>query len=62
MKKLKTLLRKILQSFYIKHSTIDTILILIIGITLGCLYDGQGEDGTHYFHIFGHTLYLGFIL
>lgn len=62
MNKIKKSVKNFLTWFYVKHSTIYTILILLLGIILGCLYDGQGEDGTHYFHIFGHTIYIGFIL
>jgi hypothetical protein len=59
--KMKKLKRKI-NLFFRKHYKIYTILILALGIALGCTYDGRGEDNTHYFNIMGHTFYFGFIL
>lgn len=58
MRKLK---RKI-NLFFRKHYKIYTLLILALGIALGCTYEGRGEDNTHYFNIMGHTVYLGLIL
>ena len=57
MRKLK---RKI-NLFFRKHYKIYTILILAVGIALGCTYEGV-DEGTHYFNILGHTFYLGFVL
>lgn len=59
---IKKAIKKIAWRFYAYHHILYTILILCIGVAIGCMYDGQGEDGTHYFHIFGHTIYIGFIL
>lgn len=60
--KFKKYMKKLSSWFYLKHSKMYTILILILGIVLGCMYEGKAEDNTHYFNIFGHTLYVGFIL
>lgn len=59
--RLKKTIKKCTTWIYLKHSKIYTFLVLLLGIILGCMYDGQGEDGTHYFHALGHTLYMGFI-
>lgn len=54
-------IRQKLYLFFRKHYKIYTLLVLILGIAIGCTYEGV-DEGTHYFNILGHTVYLGFVL
>lgn len=55
MKKIK---RRIFYIFR-KHYKIYTLLVLILGIALGCTYDGRGDLGEFYFKIGGQLYYIG---
>lgn len=55
MKKIK---RRIFY-FFRKHYKIYTILILFLGIALGCAYDGRDEIGSFYFKIGNQVYYVG---
>ena len=57
---MKKRIKRFFTWFYLNHSKIYTILILLIGIVLGCMYEGQDEF-THYFNVFGHTFFMGWI-
>lgn len=57
---MKRLKRKIFL-FFRKHYKIYTLFILLLGIALGCTYDGQ-DDGMYYFNILGHTFFIGAVL
>jgi hypothetical protein len=43
--------------FYLfrKHYKIYTLLILIMGIVIGCGYEGKDNADCHYYHAFGNT-------
>ena len=60
MKSIKTQLKRFCTWFYLRHAKLYTLLILIIGIALGCMYEGK-DDFTHYFNVFGHTFFMGWI-
>lgn len=55
---MKRLKRKIFL-FFRKHYKIYTLLILLIGIAIGCTYDGKDETGTYYFNVLGNRFYIG---
>ena len=55
MRKLK---RKI-NLFFRKHYKIYTLLVLAVGIALGCTYDGKGDLGEFYFKIGNNLYYIG---
>lgn len=57
---MKTIKRKIFY-FLRKHYKIYTIAILIAGIAIGCMYEGQGDTGERYFNVLGHTFYMGWV-
>lgn len=46
---------------YSQRVKIYCLVCLIFGIALGCMYEGKGDDYTHYFNVFGHTFYVGWI-
>lgn len=56
--KMKRLKRKIFL-FFRKHYKIYTLLILLLGIALGCAYDGRDEIGSFYFKIGSQVYYVG---
>lgn len=56
---LKRKLRKALSHFYLKHSRIYTLIILILGVFLGCLYDGRGDLGELVFSLDKYIIYVG---
>ena len=56
--KMKKLKRKI-NLFFRKHYKIYTILVLALGIALGCTYDGRGDLGEFYFKIGNNLYYIG---
>ena len=55
---MKTIKRKIFY-FFRKHYKIYTILILALGIALGCTYDGRGDLGEFYFKNGNQLYYIG---
>lgn len=55
MKKIK---RKIFY-FFRKHYKIYTMLIMLVGIALGCAYDGRGDLGEFYFKLGDRMYYVG---
>ena len=55
---LKRRVKKALTHFY-KHSRIYTLIILILGVFLGCLYDGRGDLGELVFSLDKYTVYVG---
>lgn len=57
---MKTIKRKIFY-FFRKHYKIYTWLVLILGIALGCTYDGRGDLGELYFKVFDKMFYIGFM-
>lgn len=56
---LKRGVKKALTHFYLKHSRIYTLIILILGVFLGCLYDGRGDLGELVFSLDKYTVYVG---
>lgn len=56
---LKRKVKKLLTHFYLKHSRIYTLIILILGVFLGCLYDGRGDFGELVFSLDKYTVYVG---
>ena len=55
MKKIK---RRIFY-FFRKHYKIYTLLIIIMGIAIGCGYDGRGDLGEIYYKIGNQLYYIG---
>ena len=52
MKRLKIKkIKRIIFLFFRKHYKIYTLLILIMGIAIGCGYDGRGDLGEIYYKI-----------
>ena len=55
--------KKLLSNWSRKHvkllMVLYTLLVLMAGITLGCMYDGRGDLGEFYFKINGKLYYIG---
>lgn len=45
--------------FFRKHYKLYSYALLIIGIALGCAYDGRDEIGSFYFKIGSQVYYVG---
>lgn len=45
--------------FFRKHYKVYTLLVLILGVALGCAYDGRDEVGSFYFKIGSQVYYVG---
>lgn len=45
MRTIKKQLKRFITWFYLRHSKLYTMLILILGILLGLLYEGRGDLG-----------------
>lgn len=58
---MKKRIKRLFTWFYLNHPKFYTLLILIIGIALGCTYMGKGEDGSYYFNCMGYMFYMGAI-
>lgn len=58
---MKKRIRKFITWFYLNHSKLYTLIVLLLGISLGCMYEGRGDTGEHYFNVLGHTFYMGWI-
>lgn len=52
-------LKRKLFLFFRKHYKIYTMLVLALGIALGCAYDGRNEVGAFYFKIGSQVYYVG---
>ena len=52
-------LKRKLFLFFRKHYKIYTLLVLALGIALGCTYDGRGNYGEFYFKIGNQLYYVG---
>ena len=59
MKKFKKALKRQIRRFYMKHYKICIALFIIIGIALGCIYQGRGDLGELIFSSSGYTVYVG---
>lgn len=55
MKKFKKALKRHIRRFYMKHYKICIALFIIIGIAIGCGYEGKDNADCHYYHAFGNT-------
>lgn len=57
--KITNKIKEMIWRLFCRHPKIYTIIILAIGIALGCSYDGRDEVGAFYFKIGSQVYYVG---